>query len=52
MHVIKAVDLLTRNSEQLDLHFPDFRTNFYGFYKFTVFENKKKQKLVARPLEF
>ena len=43
MHVTKVVDLFTKNSEQLDLHFYDLSLNFYRFYKFTVFENKKKR---------
>ena len=54
MHVRKVVDLVTRNSDQLILHFSDFSTNLYQFYKFTALENKKeKGSLFAqRPLDF
>ena len=53
MHVTKVVDLVTRNSAQLSLNFSDFFMNLYRFYKFAVFENKKKRKrdLASRPLE-
>jgi len=44
VHVTKVVDLVTRIPEQLILHFSDFSTNLYRFYKFAVFENKKKKK--------
>jgi hypothetical protein len=30
----KVVGLFTRNPKKLSLHFSDFPTNFYGFYKF------------------
>ena len=40
MHVAKIVDLVTRNSEELILHFFDFSTNFYAFSKFTDFFSK------------
>ena len=51
---MKVVDLVTRNSDQLSLHFYDFSTNLYRFYKFTALENKKeKGSLFAqRPLDF
>ena len=51
---MKVVDLVTRNSDQLSLHFYDFSTNLYRFYKFTALENKKeKGSLFARrPLNF
>ena len=54
MNVIKVVDLVTRKSDQLSLHFSDFSTNLYGIYKFAVFENKRKRKgnLASRPLDF
>ena len=49
---MKVVDLVTRNSDQLRLHFYDFSTNLYRFYKFTALENKKEKELFAqRPLE-
>ena len=50
---MKVVDLVTRNSDQLSLHFYNFSMNLYRFYKFAVFENKKKRKrdLASRPLE-
>jgi len=53
VHVMKVVDLVTRNTDQLSLNFSDFSTNLYRFYKFAVFENKKKRKwdLASRPLE-
>ena len=40
---MKLVDLVTRNSDQLSLHFSDFSTNLYRFYKFTALENKKEK---------
>ena len=51
---MKIVDIVTRNSDQLSLHFSDFSTNLYRFYKFTALENKKeKGSLFAqRPLDF
>src|SRR6185312_9118756 len=51
---MKVVDLVTRNSDQLSVHFSDFSTNLYRFYKFTALENKKeKGSLFAqRPLDF
>ena len=51
---MKVVDLVTRNTDQLSLHFSDFSTNLYRFYKFTALENKKeKGSLFAhRPLDF
>ena len=50
---MKVVYLVTRNSDQLSLHFSDFSTNLYQFYNFTALENKKeKSSLFAqRPLE-
>ena len=50
---MKVVHLVTRNSDQLSLHFFVFYTNLYQFYKFAVFENKRKRKrnLASRPLE-
>ena len=42
---MKVVDLVTRNSDQLSLHFSNFYTNLYRFYKFVVFENKKEIKI-------
>jgi hypothetical protein len=42
-HITKVVDLVTRNSEQLDLYFYDFSTIYYRFYKFAIFENKRKR---------
>ena len=51
---MKVVDLVTRNLDQLSLHFSDLSTNLYRFYKFTALENKKeKGSLFAqRPLNF
>ena len=51
---MKVVDLVTRNSDKLSLHFFDFSMNLYRFYKFTTLENKKeKGSLFAqRPLDF
>ena len=51
---MKVVDLVTRNSDELSLHFSDFSTNLYKFYNFTALENKKeKGSLFAqRPLDF
>jgi len=40
---MKVLDLVTRNSDQLSLHFSDFSTNLYQFYKFTALESKKKK---------
>ena len=52
MNVIKVVDIVTRNSYQLSLHFSNFSMNLYRFYKFTALENKKEKDLFAqRPLE-
>ena len=53
MDATKVVDLATRNSDQLILHFSDFSTNLYRFYKFAVFENKRKGKrnFAVGPLE-
>ena len=50
---MKLVGLVTRNSDQLSLHFSDFSTNLYRFYKFTALENKKEKNLffAQRPLE-
>ena len=49
---MKVVDLVTRNSYKLSLHFSDFSTNLYKFYNFTALENKKEKELFAlRPLE-
>ena len=49
---MKLVDLVTRNSDQLSLHFSDFSTNLYRFYNFTALENKNEKDLFAqRPLE-
>ena len=48
MHVTKVVDLVTRIPEQLSVHFSDFPTILYRFYKFAVFENKKKNKTGSR----
>ena len=45
VHVMKVTDLVTRNSDQLNLHFSDFSTNLYRFYKFTALENKKEKVL-------
>ena len=42
---MKVVDLVTKNSDQLSLYFSDFSMNLYQFYKFAVFENKKKIKI-------
>ena len=44
-HVKKVVDLVVRIPEHLDLYFSDFSMNLYQFYKFAVFENKKKIKI-------
>ena len=44
MHVIKVVDLVTRNSYQLSLYFSNFSANLYRFYKFTALEKTKKGK--------
>ena len=51
---MKVVDLVTRKSDQLSLHFYDFSTNLYRIYKFAVFENKRKRKrtFASRPLDF
>ena len=51
---MKVVDLVTRNSYQLSLHFSDFSTNLYRFYKFTALENKKEKRplFAQRPLDF
>ena len=43
---MKVLDLVTRNSDQLILHFSDFYMNLYRFYKFAVFENKKKRNKI------
>jgi hypothetical protein len=50
---MKVVDLVTWNSDQLILHFSDFSTNLYQFYKFTALEKPKRKKnfLAQRPLE-
>ena len=49
---MKVIDLVTRNSDQLSLHFSDSSTNLYRFYKFTALENKKeKEPFALRPLE-
>ena len=40
MHVMKVVDLVTMDSDQLSLHFYDFSMNFYVFSKFTDFFSK------------
>ena len=37
VHVMKVIDLVTKNSDQLCLHLSDFSTNLYRFYKFAVF---------------
>ena len=54
VHVMKVVDLVTRNSDQLSLHFSDFSTNLYRFYKFTALEKPKRKKefFAQRPLDF
>ena len=54
MHVTKVVYLFTKNSEQLYFNFSDFSTIYYLFYKFAVFENKRKRKqtFASRPLDF
>jgi len=51
---MKVLDLVTRNSDQLSLHFSDFSTNLYQFYKFTALENKKQKGYLfaQRPLDF
>ena len=51
---MKVLDLVTRNSDQLSLHFSDFSTNLYQFYKFTALESKKKKGslFAQRPLDF
>ena len=48
MNETKVVDLVTRNSEQLSLHFSDFSTNLYRFYKSAVFFKKKENKTDSR----
>ena len=48
MHVTKFVGIVTRIPKQLSLHFFDFSTNLYQFYKFAVFGNKKKNKTDSR----
>jgi len=51
---MKVLDLVTRNSYQLSLHFSNFSTNLYRFYKFTALENKKEKGplFAQRPLDF
>ena len=44
MDVTKVVDLVARIPKHLSLHFSDFSTNLYRFYKFAIFGNKKKNK--------
>ena len=53
MHLTKVVDLATTIPEQLSLHFYDLSTNLYRFYKFAIFETKRKTKptLAYMPLE-
>ena len=53
MDVTKVVDIATRNSEKFTLNFSNFYTNLYQFYKFAVFENKRKgkQNFAVGPLE-
>ena len=41
---MKVVDLVTRNSDQFSLHFYDFSTNLYRFYKFTTLEKPKRKR--------
>ena len=48
VHVTKLVDIVTRIPKQLSLHFYNFSTNLYQFYKFAVFGNKKKNKTDSR----
>ena len=50
---MKVVDLVTRNSDQLSLHFSDFSNNLYRFYNFTALEKPKRKKefFAQRPLE-
>ena len=43
---MKVVDLVTRNSDQLSLHFSDFSMNLYRFYKFAVFEKQQGDELL------
>ena len=40
---MKVVDLVTRNTDQLSLHFSDFCTNLYRIYKFNALKNKKEK---------
>ena len=53
MTVTKVVGLDLRIPKHFSLYFSDFYTILYGFYKFAVFENKRKRKrtLASRPLE-
>ena len=50
---MKVVYLVTRNSDQLSLHFSDFSNNLYRFYNFTALEKPKRKKnfLAQRHLE-
>jgi len=45
---MKVVDLVTRKSDQLSLHFSDFSTNLYRIYKFTALEKKRKKNIFLR----
>ena len=45
MHVIKVVDLVTRNSDQLSLYFSYFCMNLYLFYKFAGKTRKHKHRV-------
>ena len=40
---MKVVDLVTRKSDQLSLHFYDFSMNLYLFYKFAIFVKTKEK---------
>ena len=40
LFVTKVVEFILRIPEQLSLHFSEFSTNLYGFYKFTEFESR------------
>ena len=46
---MKVVDLVTRNSEKLSLHFSDFSTIFDGFYKFAVLGRQRNSNLQIGP---
>ena len=45
---MKVVYFVSRIPEQWSLHLSDFSTNLYRFYKFAVFEKKKKKKTDSR----